>query len=308
VKNNLIRRVVLPGVGITALTLGLTACAGDDEAILIDGSSTVTPFIAVAGQRFQEETGTEVSVATSGTGGGFVKFCNGETAIAMASRDIKDEEIEACAENGIEYGRITVSNDGLAISLNNDNDWAECLTVDELASMWRAEEPVDNWADVREGFPDEPIELYGPGHDSGTFDFFQEVITGGGINPNYTDIGEDDNLAIEGTRNSVGASSFVPLSYIEESGGAVKAATITNDAGECVAPTVDSVQAGQYNPLGRELYVFPSSAALEREEVRDFLAYAFENQEEIALDANFVPLNATQVSEGESTVADLAGN
>lgn len=303
----------------------LTGCASQTDApgasddgeaqslsgpVVIDGSSTVAPNTEVAAELFSiEQPNVRISVGVSGTGGGFEKFCNGETDISEASRNIKDEEAERCAAAGIEFEELGVANDGLAVAVNPENTWAQCLTVDEISSMWRAENPVTSWSEVREGFPDEPITLYGPGADSGTFDFFTEEINGesGSINPLYADIGEDDHAAVVGVAGSKGASAFIPLSFVTEAGDQIKPLEIVNDAGDCVAPSLEAVLVGDYNPLGRQLYVYPSSEALKKPQVLAFLEFYIENQATIAETAGFIPLNSEQEAEALTKLHSLLG-
>lgn len=320
-KRTSFRRALVPG--IAALVLGLAACAGDADgdasadgeglsgSIAIDGSSTVTPHTVPATELFmQENPDVRIAVATSGTGGGFEKFCAGETDISMASRQISDEEIALCEEAGIEYTEIGVANDGLAVAVNPDNDWVDCITVDQLNQFWGPDSTATNWADVDGSWPDEPITLVGPGSDSGTYDYFTEAINGeeGVITANYTDIGEDDNAAIQTVAGEVNAMGYVPLSFIEESGGAVKAIAVENEAGECVEPSIETVQDASYNPLGRQLFVYPKGEALERPEVVAFMEFYIENQVEIAEEALFIPLTDEQAAEAQAKVDELSGN
>ncbi|MDP3893213.1 PstS family phosphate ABC transporter substrate-binding protein [Nocardioides sp.] len=317
-KSTSFRRALVPG--IAALALALSACGGDSGAegadgdlsgtVSIDGSSTVAPLSEAAAELFRAENpNINISVGTSGTGGGFEKFCKGETDISDASRSIKDEEIAICEDAGIAFEELGVANDGLAVAVNPENDWADCLTVDEVSSMWRAEGAVNNWSEVRDGFPDEPIEVFGPGSDSGTFDYFTEAINGeeGSIRKDYNDIGEDDNAAIQGVAGKKGATGYIPLSFINEAGGAVKAVEIENDQGDCVAPGLDTVQDGSYNPLGRQLYVYPSDTALEKPQVLAFLEFYIENQASIAEAAGFIPLNSDQEQEALDKLNSLLG-
>lgn len=311
---------------LAVLSLVLAACgdtSGDSEttagngettntaltgSVVIDGSSTVAPNTEVAAELFGEENpDVRVSVGVSGTGGGFEKFCNGETDISEASRQIKDDEIEACEENGVDFVELGIANDGLAVVVNPENDFAQCLTIDEISSMWRADDPVTNWADVREGFPDLPITLYGPGTDSGTFDFFTEEINGesGSINTAYNDIGEDDNAAVLGTASQPGNSAFIPLSFVEAAGDQVRAVEIENEAGDCVAPSLDTVMDGSYAPLGRQLFLYPSSDALEKPEVLAFLEFYITNQSDIAETAGFIPLTDEQSAEANDRLQSL---
>lgn len=278
--------------------------------ITIDGSSTVAPLTEPAAELFMEENPeVRVSVGTSGTGGGFEKFCNGETDISNASRPISEEEVVACGESGVEYDEIGVANDGLAIVVNPENDWAECLTVDELSMTWTRDSTVQNWSEINPEFPDEPLELFGPGSDSGTFDYFTEAINGeeGVIRTDYNNIGEDDNAAVTGVAGNPGAMAFIPLSFVVEAGDQVKAIEVENGAGECTAPTEETVQAGDYNPLGRQLFIYPSSEALQRPEVQAFIDFYIENSDEIAEAATFIPLTEEQKEEARAKVAELVG-
>jgi phosphate transport system substrate-binding protein len=326
VKRTSMRRAIVPGIAVLALTL--TACGGDTDAadngegagngegglsgsIDIDGSSTVTPHTIPASEFFMEENpDVRIAVATSGTGGGFEKFCAGETDISMASRQIADDEVDACAEGGVEYEEIAVANDGLAVIVNPENDWAACMTVDELSQFWATDSSATSWSDVKSEWPDEEVDLYGPGSDSGTYDYFTEAINGeeGNITSSYTDIGEDDNAAIDGVSSGAGAMGFVPLSFVEESGDAVKAIEVENESGECVAPSEETVQDGSYNPLGRQLFIYPSADALQREEVVEFVTFYIENQAEVAEEAKFIALTDEQAQEAQDKVDALAGN
>lgn len=277
-------------------------------SVVIDGSSTVAPNTEVAAELFGDEhPDAQVSVGVSGTGGGFEKFCNGETDISEASRQIAEDEIAACEANGIEFVELGIANDGLAIVVNPENDFAECLSVDEISSMWRADSPVTNWADVRDGFPDLEITLYGPGTDSGTFDFFTEEINGesGSINTAYNDIGEDDNAAVLGVAGAAGNSAFIPLSFVDAAGDQVRAIEVENEAGECAAPSLETVMDGSYNPLGRQLFLYPSADALEKPEVLAFLEFYITNQAAIAEAAGFIPLTDDQSTEANDRLQSL---
>ncbi|WP_202613719.1 PstS family phosphate ABC transporter substrate-binding protein [Ornithinimicrobium cerasi] len=287
---------------------GGMALAGD---IAIDGSSTVTPLTEPAAELFmQENPDVRIAVGTSGTGGGFEKFCAGETDISMASRQIDEEEIAACEEAGITFEELGVANDGLAVVVNPENDWATCLTVDELNAAWRDGSTVQSWSDINPEFPDEAIALYGPGTDSGTFDYFTDAINGeeGNIRQDYNDIGEDDNAAVTGVSGEVGAMAFIPLSFVLEAGDQVKAIEVENEAGECVAPTNETVQAGDYNPLGRELFIYPKGESIaDKPEVKAFAEFYVNNSDEIAEAAGFIALTEEQKAEALEQIATLGG-
>jgi phosphate transport system substrate-binding protein len=308
------------------LAFGLVAAAcGDDDpgtgaegnglsgTIRIDGSSTVAPLSETAAELFQgENSGVQVTVGTSGTSGGFEKFCNGETDISDASRLIKEEEIEACANNDVEYEEVQVANDALSAIVHPDNP-LDCITVDQLNQMWDLDSDVDSWGDVDgldADLPDESMELYGPGSDSGTFDYWTDAINGeeGQIRTDYNSIGEDDNAAINAVSADPWATGYVPFSFVEASGDAVKALEVENpDTGECVPADLDHVLDASYAPLGRGLFIYPSAEALERPEVVAFLEYYITNQEEITVEAGFIPMNDEQVAESEAEIASLAG-
>jgi phosphate transport system substrate-binding protein len=312
VKKHLIATVAALSAGL----LLLSACATETEpvselsgTVLLDGSSTVGPFAEVAAELFTEETGVNVTVGISGTGGGFEKFCNGETDGSNASRGIKDEEKALCDENGIEFGQITVANDALSVVVNQDNP-LQCITTDQLSAIWNADSTVATWGEVdgldAGDLAGEELVLYGPGTDSGTFDFFTEEINGesGNIRTDYNNIGEDDNQAVQGVSGGVGAMAFIPYSFYQENLDQVKGLAIDSGNG-CVEPTVENLLAGEYTPLGRGLYMFPASSALERPEVLAFYEYVINNNEEIASLAGLVALTDDQKAEQLDVVANL---
>jgi phosphate transport system substrate-binding protein len=268
----------------------------------------VAPLSEAAAELFQEENpDVNVVVGTSGTGGGFEKFCAGDIDISDASRPIKDEEIAACEAAGIKYEEVTVANDGLAVVVNPENDWATCLTVEQLNQIWGPESTVKNWNEVDPSFPDEEIQLFGPGTDSGTFDYFTDVINGeeGASRTDYQP-SEDDNVIVQGVQGSPGAMGYFGLSYVQENEGAIKAIEV--DGGEgCVAPSVETVLDGSYTPLSRPLFVYPSDKALARPEVLAFLEFYIQNEKEIAEQALYVELSDEQQAEAEEKIASLAG-
>ena len=308
-----------------ALALGVMACGDDDDdsnggggggselsgTVRADGSSTVAPLTETAAELFQSENrDVRVTVGTSGTSGGFEKFCSGETEISNASRVIKDEEIAICKKNGVKYEQIQVANDALSAVVNPSNP-VECLTVEQLNQIWDKGSKVDSWGDVegiKEDVGDEKMTLFGAGSDSGTFDYWTEAINGeeGVIRTDYNSIGEDDNAAINGVSGDEWAMAFVPFSFVEEAAGKVKPLQV--DGGEgCVEPTAENVQNGSYKPLGRGLYVYPSAKALQKPEVVAFLRYYIQNQEKITQQATFIPMTPEQVAESEKEIASLAG-
>jgi phosphate transport system substrate-binding protein len=318
------RKWILVVAGCGLLTLGLAACGGDDDddsgssgasglsgEIRIDGSSTVAPLTQTAAELFQEENpDTEVTVGTSGTSGGFEKFCNGETDISDASRPIEPTEEKACADEGVEYEEVQVANDALSVIVNPNNP-VTCITVEQLNSIWDRDSSVDSWDDI-EGLDsdvgDEEITLFGAGSDSGTYDYFTEAVNGeeGVIRTDYNSIGEDDNAAIQGVAGDEWAMAFVPYSFVTEAGETVKVLEI-DDGDGCVAPTEQTVQDGTYVPLGRPLFIYPSAEALQEEVTVEFVRFYIDTQEQITTDATFIPMTEDQTATSEETVETLAG-
>jgi phosphate transport system substrate-binding protein len=294
---------------IAVAALALAACGGDDNGgsgggtIRADGSSTVGPLTTAAAERFQgENEGVRVTVGISGTGGGFERFCRGETDLSNASRPIDDEEKELCSGAGIEYVELLVANDALTVVVNPENDWVSCLTVEQLKKIWEPGSKVDNWSDVGSSFPDEKMTLFGAGTDSGTFDYFTGEINGeeGASRSDYSAT-EDDNVTVRGVAGEKGALGYFGFSYFEENQGQVKAVEIDGGDG-CVAPSVETAQSGDYKPLARPLFLYAKASSLERQEVRDFLTYMLDNSTEIAEAAQFVPLTEEQVTESRSAL------
>lgn len=315
----------LLAIGCSALlAFGVAACGDDDDdgsggggdgagltgTIRADGSSTVAPLTETAARLFEEEEpGVQVTVGTSGTSGGFEKFCNGETEISDASRPIDEEEIDACEQNGVEFEEVQVANDALSAVVNPENP-LECISVEALNQIWDKGSTVDSWGDV-EGLdaelPDEDLELFGAGSDSGTYDYWTEAINGeeGVIRTDYNSIGEDDNAAINGVAGDPWAMAFIPFSFVQEAGEQVKALQI--DGGEgCVEPALETVQDGTYQPLGRPLFIYPSGEALQKPEVVAFLEFYIENQEQITTEATYIPMTEEQVAASQEKVASLA--
>ena len=318
------RKWILVVAGCALLTLGLAACGGDDDddggdgsasnlsgTIRADGSSTVAPLTETAAELFQEENpDTEVTVGTSGTSGGFEKFCNGETDISDASRPIEPEEEEACADGGVEYEEVQVANDALSVIVNPNNP-VTCMTIDQLNSAWDKDSTVDSWADFEDldaDVGDEELTLFGPGSDSGTYDYFTEAVNGeeGVIRTDYNSIGEDDNAAIQGVAGDEWAMAYVPFSFVTEAGETVKPLEI-DDGDGCVAPSEETVQDGTYKPLGRPLFIYPSQEALQEEVTVEFVRFYIDNQDQITTDATFIPMTEEQTTASEEKVETLAG-
>ncbi len=279
------RRLVMVAL---AASFGLTglACNTDSGStgegltgtIQIDGSSTVFPISQAVAEIFREEnSGVQTRVGQAGTGGGFTKFCAGDIDISDASRPIKDEEKAACTSEGVEYTELKIAIDGLSVVVNTGNDFAECLTTDELKQIWNEGSTVTTWRDVREDWPDEEIKLYGPGADSGTFDYFTDVINGeeGLSRSDYTQ-SEDDNVLVQGVSNEENALGYFGYTYLAENAEKLKGLGV--DGGEgCIEPSVETIMDSSYLPLSRPLYIYISNAALEREEVQEFASFYLDN-------------------------------
>ncbi len=298
----------------TAATTEETGSGELTGSINLDGSSTVGPLSEVAAELFmQQYPGVQVTVAVSGTGGGFEKFCNGETDGNNASREIKDEEVANCEANGIASDNITVANDALTILVNQENP-LQCITIEQANQIWGDGSTVSTWGDV-EGldipadFADTPIALYGPGTDSGTFDFFTDVVNGeeGSIRIDYTSIGEDDNAAVTAISGDVGAMGYVPFAFYQESLDLVKGLEIDGGNG-CIAPTPENVLDGSYTPLGRELYVYASNTAVAKPETVEFFNFYINNAAQIAEIAGAVGLSPEQTEAQLAKVAALSGS
>jgi phosphate transport system substrate-binding protein len=289
---------------ITALALQLlvaafAACAGGESGaeggltgmVRIDGSSTVFPVTEAVAEEFQRANqGVRVTVGISGTGGGFKKFCGGETDISDASRPIKDSEREMCAEAGIEPMEIRVAFDGLAVMVNAENDFASCMTVSELKRIWEPGSTVSRWNQVRPEWPAEEIKLYGPGTDSGTFDYFTEAIVGeeDASRPDFT-ASEDDNVLVQGVAGDPYALGYFGYAYYAENTDKLKLVGVDGGSG-CIEPTPETVEDGTYAPLSRPLFIYVSKSALERPEVKAFVRFYLESARELVPQVGYVPL------------------
>lgn len=262
--------------------------------IQIDGSSTVFPISEAMAEEFQAANpGTRVTVGVSGTGGGFSRFCAGETAISNASRPIKEEEIAACEAAGIEYIELPVAYDALTVVVNPENNWVDSLTVEELQTMWEpdAEGTITSWSQVREGFPDQPLNLYGPGTDSGTFDYFTEAIVGdsGESRTDFT-ASEDDNVLVQGVASDANALGYFGLAYYEANTSRLKAVPIDGGNGP-VLPSREAVENGTYTPLSRPMFIYINAEAAQRPEVQQFVQFHLQNPE-LVTEVGYVPLPA----------------
>jgi phosphate transport system substrate-binding protein len=311
-------RKILALCALSALVPVLVACGEGGSGggsssdlkgtIKVDGSSTVGPLTTAAAELFQQEnSGVRVTVGTSGTGGGFEKFCAGETDISDASREIEPDEAEICKKKGIGYQNVQVANDGLTVVVNKDNDWAKCLTTAQLKKIWDKGSKVDNWNQIDPKFPNQKLELFGPGTDSGTFDYFTKAINGeeGQSRSDYSAT-EDDNVTVRGVSGSKGGMGYFGLSYFEENQDKLKAVEIDGGGG-CVTPNKQTVQSGDYKPLSRPLFIYPSDKALKRKEVDEFVKFYLDNEPKIAEQAKFVALTGQQLQAAKAKATQIAG-
>lgn len=301
----ILRRRWPAAAAVAGIALSLSACGGATQQVSVDGSSTVYLLTAIAAEDFMKaRPGTTVKVGSVGTGGGFSRFCRGEIDANNASREIKDEEAEECAENGIEFTKLVMAIDALTVIVPATNDWVSCLTLDQLAAIWGPGSTVRNWNEVDPSFPDIPLRLFGPGTDSGTFDYFTKAVNGeeGASRTDYTP-SEDDNVIVQGVAGSPGGMGYLGYTYYEENASRLKALAIDSGDG-CVGPSASTAQDGTYVPLSRGLYVYPSIQALAQPHVRDFFDFYVANDESIAEGALYIPLNAEQEEQLRADYAD----
>ncbi len=286
-----------------------SSAAAVSGAIASDGSSTVGPLTSAAAELFMTENpGVNITVGTSGTGGGFKKFCEGQTQISNASRPIKDEEKAACAAKGIEFQEIVVANDALTVVANKENSFLKCLTVDELKKLWdpAATGKVTKWNQVNSTFPAEDIKLYGPGTDSGTFDYFTAEVNGeeGASRTDY-EPSEDDNVIVQGVSGDKNASGYFGYTYFEENEAALKAVEIDNGKG-CVAPSADTARDGSYAPLSRPLFIYIDKKAwASNPALKAFVTYYADNDAKIAEAAKYIPLSEDQKKTAQDELSAL---
>ena len=259
--------------------------------IEIDGSSTVFPITQAIAEEFQNlNPDVRVNVGISGTGGGFKRFTAGEIEISDASRPIKSSEAETAAQNNIEYIEFQIALDGLSIVVNKDNTWVDYMTVQELNMTWQPDSTVSKWSDIRPEWPDQEIHLYGPGTDSGTFDYFTEVIVGtvDASRPDYT-ASEDDNVLVQGIAGDRYGLGYFGYAYYAENTDKLKIVPIDSGGGP-ITPTDQTINSGEYEPLSRPLFIYVNKEALARPEVKAFVTFYMENAERLAAEVGYTPL------------------
>ncbi|BAC09716.1 periplasmic phosphate-binding protein of phosphate ABC transporter [Thermosynechococcus vestitus BP-1] len=283
---------VLAAVAAFSASLIPAALSQGTPTIRIDGSSTVYPLTEAAAEAFQKAEGGKirVTVGISGTGGGFKKFCRGETDISNASRPILAKEMAACKAAGIQYIELPVAYDALTVVVNPQNTWAKSLTVAELKRIWEPNSKINNWSQVRQGFPNIPLKLFGAGADSGTFDYFTEAINGKSkvSRKDYT-ASEDDNVLVQGVSRERGALGYFGYAYYAENKNKLKAVSIDNGKGP-VAPSEKTVIDGTYQPLSRPIFIYVNAKAAQRPEVKKFITYYLNNGVAMAKKVKYVPL------------------
>jgi phosphate transport system substrate-binding protein len=308
-------RKLLAFAACGALALGVAACGDDDDdgggggggdlsgTIRIDGSSTVGPFAQAAAEEFQgQNPGVKITVGTSGTGGGFEKFCAGETDISDASRPIdEEEEVPICEKDNVTYKEVQVANDGISVTTNK-NLTVDCMTVEQLKELWEQGSKVNSLSQIDPQFPDSQLELFGPGTDSGTFEFFTEEINGeeGNTRKDYQP-SEDDNVLVQGVEGSDGGLGYFGFSYYEQNQENLNLISV-NDGSGCVAPSKESISSGEYKPLSRPLFMYPSDKALQKPAVKAFMDYVVQNYDSIAAASQIVPMSQQQAKKATSAL------
>jgi phosphate transport system substrate-binding protein len=288
-------------VALAAATLAASAAGGVSAlsgTVTADGSSTVGPYATAAAEGFQRRNkAARVTIGISGTGGGFERFCRGETDLANASRPMRNAEAIRCRDAGIKWVAFTIANDGLSVVVNRQNTWASCLTTAELKKIWEPGSRVENWNEVRDSFPNVPLKLFGPGTDSGTFDYFTEVINGR-ARASRSDYlaSEDDNILVRGVEGERGGLAYLGYSYYEENKDKLRVVSVDAGKGQgCVAPSLATVQANKYRPLSRPLFIYAKRDSFRRPVVAGYLGYILNNERAIARQSGFVPLTDRQL-------------
>jgi phosphate transport system substrate-binding protein len=313
-------RMLLAFAACGVLAIGIAACGGDDDdntgsgggggggggnlsgTIKIDGSSTVAPFAQAAQEAFiAENPDVKITVGTSGTGGGFEKFCAGETDISDASREIKpDEEAPICKKKGIKYSKVQVANDGIAV-VTNPSLKVDCLTVAQLKKLWNKGSKVKSLSEIDPSLPDTKLTLFGPDTDSGTFDFFTDKINGEeGVSREDYQPSADDNVTVQGVTGSDGGLGYFGFSYYEQNQDKLNLVGVGESKSDCKKPSKESIQDGSYTPLSRPLFMYPNEKSLARPEVKAFMEYVLANYESIATSSQIVPMTQEQATKGES--------
>ena len=281
---------------LAVASLALIAGAAQAQIVKLDGSSTVYPVSEAVAEEFQKakKNAIKVTVGISGTGGGFKKFCRGETDISNASRPILKKEMDECAKAGIKYYELPIAYDALTVIVNPQNTTVKSLTVAQLKKMWEpaAQGKVLNWKDVDAAFPDQKLKLYGAGSDSGTFDYFTEAIVGKAKSSrgDYT-ASEDDNVLVQGVSSDKGGIGYFGFAYYIENQKKLKAVAIDGGKGP-VLPSPETVENGTYQPLSRPIFIYVAEKSMDKPEVRDFIDFYLKNAPKLVKEVKYVPLPA----------------
>ena len=301
------------GSSLVALSLALSACGGDAEGasgtVAVDGSSTVFPLSNAVYELLTEENpDIKATIGQAGTGGGFEKFCAGKTDISDASRPIEAEEEAACKKGGVEYTELQVAVDALTVVVHPDLA-VDCLTTEQLIKLWEPGSKVDNWSDLDPSFPDQEISLFGPGTDSGTYDYMAADVIGEESETTRDDYeaSEDDNVLVQGVSGTEGATGYFGYTYYEENQDKLKALQI-DDGNGCVEPSPETAQSGEYTPLARPLFIYVNNKEYSDDPaVKEFVDFYIENLETATEAAKFIPLNEEQASETQSALEGMSG-
>jgi phosphate transport system substrate-binding protein len=272
---------------------GAAVCHAQEKLtgkVTVDGSSTVYPITEAVAEEFSHEhRAVRVTVGISGTGGGFKRFAAGETDVSNASRPIKFAEMEAAQKNSVEFIELPVAYDGLSVVVNHDNTWAKQLTIEQLRKIF-LDGGATNWNQIDPSYPDLPLKVYSPGTDSGTFDYFKEVVIEKGSFRSDASVSEDDNVLVRGVAGDKGAIGFFGCAYYFENRDKVSAVAIVNHDGQAIMPTHDSIEDGSYNPLSRPLFIYVNRKSADRPEVGQFIEFYFDNAAELAEEVGYVKL------------------
>jgi phosphate transport system substrate-binding protein len=295
---------------LTIITLSFSASASKKDMrgkIVIDGSSTVYPITEAIAEEFRKDyPRIRVSIGVSGTGGGFKKFTSGRSDINDASRRIKDKEVALAKKSGIEYVELPIAYDGITVVINNKNTWVDHLTSAELKKLWEPKSTVKTWKDLRADWPNRPIKLYGPGTDSGTFDYFTEAINGKShVSRSDFTKSEDDNVLVTGVSGNKDALAFFGYAYYIENKDKLKAVPIDHGKGP-VAPSLESIKTGKYAPLSRPVFIYVSKKSSQRPEVFSFVSFYLTNAKLLVKDVGYIPLSNKAYSDSMQSFTAFA--
>jgi len=301
----------MPGCRVWALWFlgGFALASGCSRApvVKVDGSSTVLPITNAVAEEFRLQEGSKVRIAgsLSGTGGGFKRFCRGELDICNASRSISDGERSLCGKNGVEFIALTVAYDGLVVVVNLQNDWCDCLTTDQLKAIWKPNSPIAKWSDIDSNWPDEPIRLYGPDTDSGTFDYFTEAIVGerASSRSDYSQ-SADDNVLVRGVEGDKYALGYFGMAYYEGNHDKLKLLGVDAGDGQCIKPSEETVRNHTYRPLSRPLFIYVRTSSLARPEVREFVKFYVERVGGLVSSVGYVPVPEEVAAKNQQVLED----